>query len=56
MFSTFTGMVIHFYVFGISAFATISQNVVSYLMMVFLPENWQHTAVFVSSATALGLS
>jgi len=55
-FSIITGTAIHFYVFGISAFASVSQNLVSYLMMVALPAEWQHTAVFVSSATALAFA
>ena len=55
-FSIVTGTAIHFYVFGISAFASVSQNLLSYMMMVALPADWQHTAVFVSSATTLGLA
>ena len=56
IFSTVLGMAIHFYVFGMSAFASVSQNLLSYLMMITLPEDWQHIAVFVSSATALGFA
>jgi hypothetical protein len=56
LFSIVTGTVIHFYVFGISAFASVSQNLLSYLMMIVLPADWQHTAVFVSSATTLALA
>lgn len=56
IFSILLGTLIHFYVFGISALASVCQNLVSYLMMVALPEEWQHTAVFVSSAAVLGLA
>jgi D-alanyl-lipoteichoic acid acyltransferase DltB (MBOAT superfamily) len=49
-------MVIHFFVFGVSALASVTQNVLCFLMMTYLPQKWQHIAVFVTSAFILSLA
>lgn len=54
MFSITTGFMVHLYVFGITALASITQNLLCYLLMVYLPASIQHKAVFVTSAVMLG--
>jgi D-alanyl-lipoteichoic acid acyltransferase DltB (MBOAT superfamily) len=50
------GLTINFYVFGISALASLSQNILSYTTMVLLPTKYQHVAVFFTSALVLALA
>jgi len=56
LFSLFVGTWIHFFVFGTTGFATVIQNLLTYGMMVTFPDRFQHIAVFIASATLLGLS
>lgn len=56
LFCIIAGMAIQFFVFGMSAFASFIQNLLSYVLMVSLPYKHAHVAVFVSSATMLALA
>jgi hypothetical protein len=56
MFSIVTGTIAHLYVFGMSAMASVTQNLLCYAMMISLPVNLQHRAAFVTSAIVLALA
>jgi lysophospholipid acyltransferase len=56
IFSMCTGMLIHFYVFGISALASVTQNLLTFAMMSLLPSRYQHIAVCGTSAVILALA
>ena len=51
--SLITGILIHFYVFGVSSFASLAQNLLSYLILVVFPADYQHIAIFVASGASL---
>lgn len=55
-FSILTGTVTQFYVFGISAMASLTQNLICFMLMKVLPAKSQHKAVFVMSALILALA
>jgi len=51
--SLITGITIHFYVFGVTSFASLAQNLLSYLILLVFPSNYQHIAIFVTAGASL---
>ena len=47
-------MFVNFYIYGRTAVAPLVQNLLSYLMMVCMPQKYFHIAVFVVAAIMLG--
>ena len=56
LFSLFSGLLIHYYVFGLSGLASGVTNIFSYLAIVVLPKDTQHLAVFFVSGLGLSLA
>jgi hypothetical protein len=50
------GTCINFYIYGRTAIAPLVQNLLSYLMMICMPEKYFHIAVFFVAAVMLGLA
>jgi D-alanyl-lipoteichoic acid acyltransferase DltB (MBOAT superfamily) len=55
VFSTLTGLFIHYYVFGIAGLASLATNIVSYAMIRLMPRETQHIGIFIVSGLALAL-
>lgn len=56
LFSTCTGVFIHYYVFGLSGLASLATNVISYAVIRLAPRQYMHVIVFVVSGLGLALA
>jgi len=53
VFSTLTGLFIHYYVFGVSGLASLATNIISYATIRLMPREYQHICIFVVSGLGL---
>ena len=56
VFSTLTGIFIHYYVFGVAGLASLATNVISYATIRLMPRESQHIIIFVVSGLGLSLA
>ena len=56
LYSTAMGLLIHYYVFGLSGLASLANNLISYITIVMLPRSQSHIAVFAVSGLGLALA
>ena len=56
LYSTTMGLVIHYYVFGMSGLASLLTNVVSYLAIITMPRAYSHITIFFVSGIGLALA
>ena len=56
LYSTITGLAIHYYVFGWSGLASLVTNVLSYLAIIAMPKAYSHIAIFFVSGFCLALA
>ena len=56
LYSTTAGLLIHYYVFGISGLASLLTNVFSYLAICIMPRSKSHVTIFIVSGLGLAFA
>ena len=56
LYSTTAGLMIHYYVFGLSGLASLLTNIFSYLAICIMPRSQSHVAIFIVSGLGLGFA